>query len=173
MSRNISLLLLTACFFGGINVFYSCTKVEHDSEKPKIVSIDSPLVNQELYLDSFSVFKAKFTDNKSLSSYSIKISDPALKDTLVVKDPNGGDNDSLAVLNDNFQQVSIFGKTEAEVSHNFYLPRVKTVRGRQYKVKTGTYQFKVIVADTGGNSDSTAFDVEVVPAIVIVTPPKP
>lgn len=164
MSRNISLLIITFCLFGGLSIFYSCTKIEHDNEAPKIVSIDSPVVDQKLYLDSFAIFKATFSDNNSLSSYSIKIWDPALKDTLVVKNPAGGD--SLAILNDNFQKVPIFGLTNVDVRHDFYLPPVKTVRGKQYKVRTGVYRFKVVVADTDGNRDSTEFNVQVVPAAV-------
>lgn len=166
MPRNISLLVPTFSLLVGLSIFYSCTKVEHDNEAPKIVSIDSPVVNQELYLDSFAIFKAKFTDNNGLSSYTMKIWDPALNDTLVIRNPAGDEKDSLVVLNRNFQQTSIFGLTEADVNHRFYIPPTETVRGKQFNVRTGIYRLKVVVADLDGNRDSTEFDVELVPAIV-------
>ena len=163
MLRKVYIALTLCIVFVGFSIFYSCSKVEHDNVNPAIVNIFAPVENAIVPLDSYYVFNAKFIDNKGLSSYFVKVWDPEInEDSLIVKDPDGEEYDSLAVLNKVFQTVSIFGDTVANVRHTFFLDSIQSIRGKQYPARTGKYQFKVVVMDIDGNRDSTMFDIQVV-----------
>lgn len=166
--KNLIFAIIT---FSLLPFFFSCDNSDDDNEPPKIEVIS---INDTLYLDStfsakdslaaasLNLLKIKFTDNKSLSSYSLRIkpgTDFINPDSLIK--PEGGGYDSLAYSGTiKPQRVNIFGRDSITIANNLYISsnfslyNRETNKNVQYIMRAGKYILSISCIDNAGNIDS-------------------
>lgn len=178
MIRNF-LLFFTASFIG-ICIFFSCSKEDDimDDKEPPTVRIIHPERDTTIMTDSICIFKAEFTDNKSLSSYSIKIWNAVLgaeTDTFTLLstalsidnpryppvDETTGNLKDSALFNKAFQQANIFldtTKYTVTVYNGYWIDSLKGTT----PYALGEHWFKVTVIDKAGNYSADSFKIKVI-----------
>ena len=154
-----------------ISFFFSCDNSDDDYQPPKIEVIS---INDTLYLDStfsskdsvaaasLNLVRIKFTDNKALSSYSLRIKpghdfvDPYKPIT-----PEGGGTDSLAYNGTiKTQMANIFGLDSITINRNLFVSSQFSLYDRDtnknisYVMKSGKYVLSISCIDLSGNIDS-------------------
>lgn len=152
MKRNLSLALITSLFIG-LNLFFSCSKVEDGDHTAPTIEVLSPEAYDTLYVyrendTIFPIFTASFSDETGLSSYTFKIKHG--KDTLHAE--NG---DTTAYFMKNYQSVSIFDTTQIKISQTFLIDSLMSVtknrRTKSYPIWEGVYYLHASVVDMQGN----------------------
>lgn len=161
MIRNRFWILTVIGLFFSINIFLSCSKVDDGDHTAPTIEVFSPVKDDILYVyretDGVpSVFKARFTDDTALSSYTFRILHD--KDTISRLAPG----DTTAYIYRNYQSVSIFDTTEVTISHAFRIDSLVSVvnkddkGSRSYPIWEGKYNLVASVVDKHGNM--TSFD---------------
>lgn len=157
MTRNIYFFVLTVCLIIGISLFFSCTKVDSDDIPPTIEVLE-PFENDTLfiYTDTDTIlplFRAYFTDDTALSSYTFRIRHG--KDS-ISKGPVNNDGDTTGYFYKNYQRASIFGQKQDSVKQIFQIDSLVTVTNKNggsksYPIWEGIYQLDASVLDMQGN----------------------
>ncbi len=152
MIRNIS-FILTVSLFIGASVFFSCTKIDDSDHTPPTIDVFSPVADDTLYVyretdTVFPIFKARFTDDTALSSYTFRIRHG--KDSISL-----APGDTTAYVYRNYQSVSIFDSTEVTISQIFRIDSLMTVTidgtSKTVPIWEGVYQLDASVVDMQGN----------------------
>lgn len=157
MARKISFVLIISILIG-INLFFSCTKIDDNDHTPPTIDVLSPVANDLIYVyretdTIFPVFTARFTDDTALSSYTFRIRHG--KDSIKV-----APGDTTAYFYKNYQSVSIFDTTQITISQLYRIDSLMTVtvdgKSTSYPIWEGIYQLDASVSDMQGNV--TRFD---------------
>lgn len=152
MIRNI-LFILVISLFTGSSIFCSCTKLEDNDHTPPTIDVFLPTANDTLYVyretdTIFPIFKARFTDDTALSSYTFRIRHG--KDSIRL-----ASGDTTAYFFRNYQSVSIFDSTEVTISQIFIVDSLMAVTvdgsSKTYPIWEGLYQLDASVVDMQGN----------------------
>nr|WP_297161543.1 DUF4625 domain-containing protein [uncultured Dysgonomonas sp.] len=152
MIRNILFILIVSLFTGS-SIFCSCTKLEDNDHTPPTIDVFLPTANDTLYVyretdTIFPIFKARFTDDTALSSYTFRIRHG--KDSIRL-----APGDTTAYFFRNYQSVSIFDSTEVTISQIFIVDSLMAVTvdgsSKTYPIWEGLYQLDASVVDMQGN----------------------
>jgi len=172
-------LLGFSILFLGLCIVVSCSDEGSNDNEPPIIEIINPEPDTiiETTADTFYIFRARFTDNEGLSSYSIRIYSALLKgdmDTATVKSslgisPEEGGTDS-ALYNKAFQYGNIFDKTDTTITV-FTGYRVEPMVNR-IPTSLGKHWFKVNAIDKNGNVAVDSFAIYVKAPPTLPTPPE-
>lgn len=154
MARYIY-IALTVSFFMSVNLFFSCSKIDDNDNTPPTIKVFAPIADTLIHVyrvsdTIFPVFKARFTDNMALSSYTFRILHG--NDTIGCLAPG----DTSAYLYKSYQSVSIFDTTEVSISQIFRIDSLTTVQLADKTSKTvpiweGMYNLVASVVDMQGN----------------------
>lgn len=153
MARKISFVLIISIFIG-VNLFFSCTKIDDNDHTPPTIEVLSPIPDTVIYVTSdtdtlFPIFRARFTDDIALSSYTFKIQHE--KDSINSLTPDG----SAAYFYRNYQSASIFDTTQITISQIFTIDSLMSVTvdrtTKSYPIWEGIYQLHASVVDKQGN----------------------
>lgn len=155
MARYIY-IALTVSFFISANLFFSCSKIDDGDHTPPTIQVFSPIADTiiHVYRDTdtiFPVFRARFTDDTGLSSYTFRILHG--RDTISSLAPG----DTSAYLYKSFQSVSIFDTTEVTISQIFIVDSLTTVvsltdnTSKTLPIWEGRYNLAASVVDMQGN----------------------
>lgn len=177
---NTKRLLFIICFvFVALPFFFSCEKDDDDNKPPtiEILPIDSLSTilsikdEDTLYIFKnqdtiFNRIRAKFTDDKGLSSYNFRIkalradatdivTDTVTSDSIRIKNRVGIDSTTYAYWVKNYQTHQLYREKEAIVTQSIRIDSVmsiKNVINKRYPVwLDGAYQLKLSVVDLQGN----------------------
>lgn len=152
MSRNIYFTLIISALIG-VNLFFSCSKIDDNDNTPPTIEVFSPVTDTliHVYRDTdtiFPIFRARFTDDTALSSYTFRIRHE--------KDSNNiAPGDTSAYFYKNYQSVSIFDTTQITISQTFRIDSLTTVTvagtSKTLPIWEGVYQLDASVVDIQGN----------------------
>lgn len=177
------LLLCILSVFAVTCIFFACSKEDNDDNTPpsfEILPLDSMAVfppsladGDTLYffMDQDTIFnriRIRFKDDKSLSSYNIRIRGLESDAIDIVKDTSkldtirvAGDTTLYAYWKNNYQSQPIFGQTDRTIIQSIALDTVmkvpmldsigKPITKRYYTWMKGPYQLKLSVTDNQGN----------------------
>ncbi len=158
MAGKIYFVLIISILIG-VNLFFSCTPVDDGDHTPPTIEVFSPVANTLIHVTAqndtlFPIFKARFTDDVGLSSYTFRIRHE--KDSISTA-PGG----TTAYFYKNYQGVSIFDSTQVTIVQTFRIDSVITVTtkatstststSKTYPIWEGVYQLDVSVVDKQRN----------------------
>lgn len=153
MARKISFVLIISLIIG-INLFFSCTKIDDSDHTPPTIEVFAPIADTLIYVTSdtdtlFPIFTARFTDDVALSSYTFKIQHG--KDSINSLTPDS----STAYFYRAYQVASIFDTTQITISQIFRIDSLMSVTKnnttKSYPIWEGEYQLRASVVDKQGN----------------------
>jgi len=164
-------LIYIIIIFLSFSFLFSCDDLDDDHHPPKIEVIS---INDILYLDStfssgdslaagnLNLAIIKFTDNKALSSYNLRLKPGKdFIDPYTPVKPEDGGTDSLAYNGTiKTQKADIFGLDSITIVRNLYISSRFTIYDREtnknieYLIRPGKYSLTIDCIDMAGNIDS-------------------
>lgn len=153
MDRKTAFYLIISAILV-VGVLFSCSDIGDDDRTPPTIEVWSPSADTLIYVTRdndtvFPIFRARFTDDVALSSYTFRIRHG--RDSLQV-----APGDTSAYFYKNYQSVSIFDTTRTTITQLFRIDSLvkATPTGgtsRTYPIWEGEYQLEASVTDKQGN----------------------